>query len=86
MPWGQMGRLVQQWTSRTSPMAPAQIHSQMRRAPSPAWPLVAHLSDDLGLLGGPGQRAGLMTVMVWSAVSGHRRVCRALIAAMAMTA
>src|SRR4030065_1664886 len=34
MPCGQIGRLVQTWTSCTGPMAPSQIHSHTRRAPS----------------------------------------------------
>ncbi len=38
MPCGQIGRLVQACTSRTSPMAPASNHSCIRRSPSSEWP------------------------------------------------
>ena len=37
MPCGQNGRLDQLITSRTGPMAPAQIHSQSSRVASDAW-------------------------------------------------
>ena len=34
IPWGQTGRLLQLWTSRTAPIAPAAIISRMRVTPS----------------------------------------------------
>ena len=38
MPCGQIGRLVQQYTSRTWPSAPASSHSCISRRPSSEWP------------------------------------------------
>ena len=49
MPCGQIGRLVQQCTSRTSPIAPALNHSCIRRSALFGVPLVAHLRHDLVL-------------------------------------
>ena len=37
-PWGQIGRLVQAWTSRTGPIAPERTISTTRRVFSPEWP------------------------------------------------
>ncbi len=55
MPCGQTGRLVQACTSRTAPMAPSAIHSQISRLRFGRMALVAHLAGDLVLPGGLGQ-------------------------------
>ena len=51
MPCGQIGRLVQTWTSRTSPIAPARMTSTPRAEAVAGRALVAHLRGDL-VLGG----------------------------------
>ena len=53
-------RSDQTWTSRTSPMTPAWIHSLVSREPFGGVPLVAHLRRDACRLGGLGQLAALV--------------------------
>ena len=59
-PCGQTGREVHVWTSRTSPIAPAQIHSHICRIPSPELPwLPICVATPCGL----GERAGLKHIV-----------------------
>ena len=60
MPCGQIGRLVQMWTSVTSPMTPAWTHSLTSRASSPEWPWLPIWVTTPVRSGDLGQRAGLL--------------------------